>query len=321
MTQTRRKLLEHFDDEVREKLRVRDEASREVLGRFEQLLMRLTQHELGDRADFVDDSSFSLRRRPEGALGEAIPLGLYELPRRSGDAHTYRLGHPLAEALLAAAKGRELPAAELRFDYGAHDGKVSLLEPLCGEAGSLQLTLLTVEALDQAEDHLIIAATTKDGRILDEEAARRLLSLPGKIIQSMAPAPMPALAAITDKRRSETLAFISQRNHQFFEAETEKLESWADDLKLGLERELKEMDRQIREAKRAMKAMPTLEEKLAGQKQVKGLESQRNQKRRTLFEAQDEVDRQRESLIGAIEGKLQQGVNTLVLMKMHWLLE
>ena len=43
MSQTRRKLLENFDDEVREKLRVQDESSRAVLNRFEQMLMRLTR--------------------------------------------------------------------------------------------------------------------------------------------------------------------------------------------------------------------------------------------------------------------------------------
>ena len=33
-------------------------------------------------------------------------------------------------------------------------------------------------------------------------------------------------------------------------------------------------------------------DKLAGQKQIKALEAQRNQKRRSLFDAQDQVDRQ-----------------------------
>jgi hypothetical protein len=56
---------------------------------------------------------------------------------------------------------------------------------------------------------------------------------------------------------------ISCRNAQFFEAEIEKLEGWADDLKLGLEREIKEIDRQIKESRRAAKTASTLEEKLA----------------------------------------------------------
>ena len=82
-------------------------------------------------------------------------------------------------------------------------------------------------------------------------------------------------------------------------------DGWADDLKVGLEREIKEIDRQIKEARRAATAALTLEEKLTGQKQIKALGSQRNAKRRTLFDAQDEVNRRRDQIIAAIEGKLQ----------------
>ena len=89
-----------------------------------------------------------------------------------------------------------------------------------------------------------------------------------------------------------------------FELEAEKLDGWADDLKVALEREIKDMDRQIKEAKRAATLALTLEEKLAGQKQIKALESQRNGKRRALFDAQDDIDRHREQLISEIEGKL-----------------
>src|SRR5438552_1692053 len=121
MTATRRKLLENFDDEVREKLRVRDEASKVALGHFERLLMRLTRIELNGNAEFLDESSFRLLTSPDGA---DIQTGLYELPRRSGEAHTYRLNHPLAEVLIERAKTRDLPPAEIRFRYDDHEGKV-----------------------------------------------------------------------------------------------------------------------------------------------------------------------------------------------------
>jgi len=89
-------------------------------------------------------------------------------------------------------------------------------------------------------------------------------------------------------------------------------------LKVGLEREIKELDRQIKEARRAATAALTLEEKLIGQKQIKDLEAQRNQKRRSLFDAQDDVDRQRETLIEKIEGKLRQKSSLLSLFSVRW---
>ncbi len=102
---------------------------------------------------------------------------------------------------------------------------------------------------------------------------------------------------------------ISYRRNRLIakiEAEAEKLDGWADDLKLGLEREIKEFDRQIREVRKTSMAALTLEEKLAGQKQIKALESERGKRRRALFDAQEQIDQRRDKLIEEIEGKLQQ---------------
>jgi len=59
-------------------------------------------------------------------------------------------------------------------------------------------------------------------------------------------------------------------------------------------------------------------EKLAREKEVKALESQRNAKRRALFDAQDDIDRRREQLIAEIERKLQQRVSQKKLFSIRW---
>lgn len=319
MTQTRRKLLEHFDDEVREKLKVRDEASKAYLNRYERLLMQLTQRELDGHAEFLSDASFRLKSQPFPEDAANIPLGLYELPRRTGEAHLYRLNHPLAESLMARTKARDLLPAEIQFDYERHEGKVTLLEPFIGKSGWLMTSLFTVESFDQAEDHLILAAITDEEHILDDEIAKRLLTLPGTFIRQAPPNPNTSrLEAIVQNRQASIQRDISERNARFFEAEADKLDGWADDLKVGLEREIKELDRQIKEARRAATTALALEEKLAGQKQIKALEVERNQKRRTLFDAQDQVDKQREELITKIEGKLQQQTELRELFTIRW---
>jgi hypothetical protein len=199
---------------------------------------------------------------------------------------------------------------------------VSVLEPFVGKCGSLSLSLFTVESLEQAEDHLIFVAVTDEGHILDEEVTRRLFSLPdaaGAVV-SYGPSEKACLETVTQNRKAEIQRGISERNARFFEAEADKLDGWADDLKLGLEREIKELDRQIKEARRAATVALTLEDKLAGQKQIKALESLRSQKRRSLFDAQDEVDRQRERLIQNIEAKLAQKTSSEVVFSLRWTL-
>lgn len=316
MTQTRRKLLDNFDDEVHEKLKIRDEAAKAYLSRFERQLLAVTRHELATHAEFLNDTGFLLNSSP---FPGNIPLGRYELPRRTREAHLYRLNHPLAEAVLAQAQARTLPVAEVAFSYGDHEGIVSALEPLLGQSGWLTVSLFTVAALDQTEDHLTVSAVTDSGTPIDETTAARLLTLPARTLGTVSAVPASAsLDTIADQRRADLQRSITKRNAGFFAAEAAKLESWSDDLKLGLEREIKEIDRLIKEARREATTALTLETKLDAQKRIRRLEGTRNEKRRSLFEAQDKVDRQRDELISAIEGKLSQGTSTQVLFTIRW---
>ena len=317
MTRTRQQLLEHFDQEVIEKLRISRDSSKAYLDHYERMLMELTHYELRDHIKVVDGvSSFQLTSCP---FMDDIPVGLYELPRRSGEAYLYRLTHPLAQHVLTQAKSRALPPADITFDYTNHLPTISILKPLVGQEGSLRLSLLTVESLDQVEDYLIFAALADNSQPLDVEQAGRLLRLPVWDWHTMnAPPTSESLASLTACQRDAILQSISRRNAAFFEAEANKLDGWAEDLKVGLEREIKELDRQIREARRAATAAPTLQEKLEAQKHVKSLEAHRNTRRRALFDAQDDIDRHREQLIAEIEGKLGQKTTLLELFSIRW---
>ncbi|ALH80109.1 SNF2-related protein [Sphingopyxis macrogoltabida] len=320
MTHARRKLLENFDDEVREKLKIRNADTNLHLSQFERQLMKLAEHELDGDADFIDSSSFRLNAVPHWLSGEGVPIGLYELPRRTGDAHLFRVNHPLGQAIVARAQARDLPVAEIAFDYSGHEGRISQIELLKGQSGWLAASMLSVEALGQSEDHLLLAGKTDDGATLSAEATSRMMTIAGGVTGS---ATQPdAVAAALGQSLAEQQAHIrrdiSERNARFFEIEANKLDGWADDLKVGLERELKELDRQIKEARRAATLAQTLEDKLAGQKAVKALETERSNKRRSLFDAQDKIDEQRAALIAQIEGKLEQSAETRPLFTIRW---
>jgi adenine-specific DNA-methyltransferase len=308
-------LIENFDDAVREKLRVRSSAAQEYRSRFETLLMELTRHELKDAAEFLSDYSFKLRRKP---FHGDYPLGLYELPRRSGEAHLYRLGHPLATALVKTARERELKPALIEFDLTNHEGKISILEEYSGQSGTLGAAILTVNALEQSEEYFLLAGITRDGKALDDETIKRLFTLDGTVVSDSPARADTAIAAMLDQKKQAVIAGVSQRNADYFENEADKLDGWAEDLKLGLEREIKEIDKQIKETRRLSVAALTLEEKLKRQKEIKNLESARNTKRKSLFEAQDDIDRRRDELIERIEQKLKIGYAREVLFEVEW---
>jgi hypothetical protein len=249
-----------------------------------------------------------------------VSLGLYELPRRTGEAHLYRLNHPLGAAVVARAKGRPLPSAEVAFDFTGHEGMISALKPFLGQSGWLAAERLTVEALSQAEDRVLLTGFSDNGHALDDVALLRLWTV-GGAAGAAAAAPdgvaerlHTGLVAKAQAVREE----IGLRNARFFEEEAIKLDGWADDLKVGLEREIKEIDRQIKEARRAATAAVTLEEKLEGQKAIKALEATRSAKRRSLFDAQDDIDARRAGLIAEIEERMEQKVESETLFTLRW---
>ena len=100
--------------------------------------------------------------------------------------------------------------------------------------------------------------------------------------------------------------------------EIEKLERWAEDLKEGLEQELKELDAEIKGLKKQAKLQVDLEAKLELHRQAKEREAERSRKRRALYDAQDEIERKKESLISDVEAKLQQRVETEGLFTVRW---
>ena len=321
MTQTRRKLLENFDDEVREKLKVRDSDSKAYLNRLERWLIQLTQHELIGHAEFINDSSFRLKSCPFPSVSSEIPLGLYELPRRSGEAHTYRLNHPLAEAVVSQAKERTLSIQEVCFDYGDHSGKISILEPMVGESGWLTLSLLSVQALDQTEDHLIFTAVTDAGKTLDYEQAARLFQLPAKTkASSTTVACADTLESLRVTAQADLLKAISARNAKFFEAELAKLDGWADDQIATSEKALKDIKKRLRELRNEAGKTSDLAEQARVQSEIADTERSQRKLRQEIFEVEDRILAQRDKIVAAIRDKLDPSIQKDSVFTIRWFL-
>lgn len=217
------------------------------------------------------------------------------------------------------AKTRELASTRLVFDYDAYGTQISTLKAYRGMTGWLTLKLVSVEALGNEEQHLVVAASTSDGRALAEDDPEKLLRLPARSQSAgLFSAADATLVADVEARKIALLREINQRNLGYFDQEVQKLDAWADDLKLGLEQEIKAIDAEIKEVRRTAATSPTLEEKLAHQKRQRELEGKRTKLRRELFARQDEVESQRNDLITQLEVQLQQQVVEHTLFTIEW---
>lgn len=301
LANTRQAILENFDEEVHARLKMHQEQAKTILDQRYRWLLDLTKHELKDNAEFfADNSGFEYS-------GTLAPVGTYRLPWKNAEEHGgnfYRPDSTLAQVVLNTALSRSIVPAHLEFNLSEYPMMISVLKEKAGKSGHLDLSLLTVSSM-QDEQFLILSGQTDEGEIIDAESCNKLLSVPARILTEPIDAPADAvLAGAREAEIEKHLGDVHKRNIDLFEEEMNKLDRWAEDLKYGLEQELKEIDVDIRQTRKTSKLALSLQDKLDAQKQIKSLEQKRNAKRRRLFDAQDEIDGRRDRLIEDIEKQI-----------------
>ena len=61
-----------------------------------------------------------------------------------------------------------------------------------------------------------------------------------------------------------------------------------------------------------------LEEKIKVQRQIKDMEKKRNEMRRKLYDAQDDVDKRKDNLLERVEAQLKQRTQIKELFSLRW---
>lgn len=317
--ETQAQLLEHFDEDVHDRLKLRLDEAEARLDKIGRWFWGATKYALGKEAQFEDTHyAFSLKHSP---ISEA-PAGRYQLVRGGAQAdmlaHAYRLNHPLGEWALETAKHAATPAAELSFDYSNHPARVSMIDQLRGKSGWLTLSRLQVTAFDTSET-LLFSALTDEGAALDQETCERLFSIQsaGKPSSSNSAAPA-ALDGVCQRRIQGRIAELSEANQRLFNEEREKLEKWAEDKLASAEEGLRDTKTRIAQLKRDSRKATTLDEQSSIQNELRELERKQRQLRQDIFTVEDEIIQRRDSLIEQLEKRIQQHTETETLFTMRF---
>ena len=301
MDNTRKQLLENFDAEVHDKLRVNLKEGKEYIGKYETLLWELTRHALKGKATFgKNEHCFELPANPYPEV--PLPTGTYRMGRKVEDVHIYRLNHPLAQAIIDQAGSRKLRPASVTFDYSGDPAKALALEDLVGREGVLSLHKLSVEST-QSEDHMVWAGITNDGKELTDDQCQRLFSISATIESE--PSNIEEPKTIRERKQKAILGGIADRNSTYFDEEMDKLDRWADDKRKTLKTDLKELDDAIKDLKREVRTSSNLPEKISLQRKAKKLEQKRDEAWRTYDVAAKDIDIKKDVLLNEIESRLE----------------
>lgn len=308
LASAQREVLENFDAEVHERLRLHRDAAKASLDKQQQMLLDLAKVGLSGVAVFDPAQPRFRLLHPEN--GEHYFHLEWQQAEALGDVF-FRVDHPLAAKVIELAQNIEPPPGELFLVYESH---ASALEKYRGTSGWLEVTKFSAEALNRREQFLIVTALDQGDTWMPPDVALKLLSLHGSVGQPAhvaPPVPRSTLDAAREAMVAERVAEVESRSATYFDEEAEKLDRRMEDLKVGLEREIKKLEKDIsdkgREARRAL----TLQAKLDAQKEKRDLELKYDEKRRQYFAEQDRIKIDHDALIDRLSQQLQQRTTTV----------
>jgi len=306
MTAARQSILENFDEDVAARLKGCQQDTADRLDKFSRWLCNFFIMKGAERVNPLDQWRFAYQVNDSTETYNVH----WKDAERQGDIFLRR-DDPMLQAWLLRALEAPLPSTTIRFNHtDSQEHRISFLEAHPNLRGVLSMDKLIYTGFE-TEEHLIFSVVTEDGTEVDDDMVNRIMELPAELVGNVGTevAKLDMLRqANLEKRRAE----IERINKEYFLAECAKLDAFSEDLKEGLQSELKDLNKEIIEKKRTFKASVDrpLTEMLEMKAEVSRLEEKRKKLRREIYDREDEIDTQNDQLQDEIRAKLE-GASTL----------
>lgn len=313
MLDARKRLLETVDERVVDRLKTRKDEIRSQLSDFEKQLIYVARAELPDaRFHASDEGRFDYR-------GETYTTEWPLADERNWKFFRLMEG-TLATDVVSRAKERRFDAAScLRFDLSAyHSGRLTDVEALRGKAGWARVAKLHIKTPAVTREHLVIAAVADDGDAIHPETFERLFRVPAQNEPPAGEPPESALEGCEAGRRKELLDAAEQQNAEWLDVESENLDHYAEDLERAFEVEIKSIEAQIKEAKKAMRGSPLpMAEKVTEKRRITALEGKRDKLKAEFFDRRAKIRADVEAMLDRIQEdlKLEPSLNPLFTIR------
>lgn len=312
----KQQVLENFDIDVQERLKLSKEKTSAFLNRYEYIFWELTKFILAGKAEFDDEThTFTLTEQILDCKS-----GPYRITSdNERDGIPYRLSCPLAQHVLNQAQKLDVTAGKITFVPSKNVMKVTLPEYLQKAHGYLQLSNLDITAFD-SEQYSILTAYTADGTPVPQEDCEKLFlcSAISDRQASLSDSIIKKLQQNTKQHIVGKLQSIDSRNLIYFRAEEDRIFRWEQDMVSSLEQELDAVKRQIREMERASRQAQSMEEKLEVSRRLQELERQKRKKRNELADREDEIGEQRRRMVEALDRRMVKQTSSSDVFVVEW---
>lgn len=317
--ETRRSLFEHFDVDVVRNLKTRRTTTLAQLNDYQENLLLLAEMFLSDNSDFQHSET--------GFLSSGKYYDVSWPVADEKDAEFFRPNQGYGKQLIDVAlhEGKDLSTLpvcqKLHFIYQPKAGQLADVKLLCQQSGQLLLAKVSIGNQEQQREQLLVAAVTENGEVVAEETASRLLRLPLSEVTSIEEQPvLPTLTAQCEVLRNSFIQQVERDNELYYNEEVEKLERWSEDRRIALDLRIKQLDAEIKEARKTARQLPSLKEKMEAKRSLKALERERDNIMLQYHDEKKKIEQEEDRLLEEVEQKLATEITSSQLFAVSWTL-
>lgn len=300
MTQARQSILENFDEEVVSRLKECQDNTVASLDKFAQWMYYFSIIHGAEQVEPLNQ--WRLKFKDHGV--ERTYNLKWKDAEEEGDVFLRR-ENPLYASWLAEALEQPLPPAQLRFDHSHSERNISFLTAHPNLRGVLSIDKLIYEGIGE-EEHLVFSVLAEGGTQIDDETINRILELPATIV-GVCSEKEKELRVLREQRLELQKLAVEEANKKYYLEECDKLDAYSEDIKEGLQHELKALKKAITEKKKVFRACTgrPLEEIIAMKDEINKMDAQRKKMQREIYAREDEIDAEKERLQEEVRQKLQ----------------
>lgn len=316
INQTKKSLLENFDEEVVGKLKVRHIEDNKRVSAYIRNFWTLTKSILKDDISDVDENglSFILTK----AIASDIPLGKYILNKECGDDHQLRTSHPLGEHIISRGMVAPTDDQHIVFNLDNYPYRKSLLEEYRGTSGvSYAYKVNSHNEYDSQED-MIFVAITDDGIVLPSEFSSSLLQIMPVSYTKCSLKLDESVTSLFNEKLEELMEDLSEKTNEYISFEIDKFESWSEDQVYKIQSEVIELRKQHEAIRRQIRKEKNARIKLTLKEQEVKLAKELRQKQQKFFEMQDQCADQVDKLTDRLRKSMESKVEHKLLFKFSW---
>ena len=316
LKKTHRSLLENFDEEVVQKLKMRHIDDTKRVNAYNRTLWLLASSILKDRISDVnnEEMSFTLDNSPS----PSIPEGKYMLNKNSGKYHQLRVSHPLGEYIIKKALKVSTSTLDIQFNLSNHPFRKSLLEEQRGHSGFTYVYRVFSWNEHDSQEDLICCTKNDNGVNLPDDFVKALLQVEPIHFEPTTINDESIVADELEERIGKLKEKLSERTNEYIVFEIDKFESWAEDIIYKLQEDVIELRKEHENIKRQIRKERIAKVKLALKEQEVKLARTLRQKQQELFKKQDDCDIQVDTLTEKLRRSMENTIKVELMFCFKW---